>query len=175
MKYDVIQLSEVMDSAPVLLRPELPLTQAIAALRDAGVDGAPVVDADARLQGYLSQHDLLVELWCRNYARAEAPMTVAELMQTDVAVVKPGDSLLQLAEYMAIDHDAVFPVSDAGYATSLSHGSAQDRARSQVSKQPKSFPVVQGNRVVGVINRTLVLDALKSLFGQLETVKAEVA
>ncbi|WP_028116639.1 formate transporter FocA [Ferrimonas senticii] len=152
-------VSEVMNREPLLLSPSLSLNDAMHALQNAGVTGAPVVDQQQQLLGYLSHHDVLVEMWCRNFDNDDH-LTVAQVMQTDVQRLNASDSVLKLAQYLSVDEKELFPVTSSGIATSMTTASLAERAKQQRIARPQMLPVMINNRVVGTISKNQIASHL---------------
>lgn len=100
--------------------------------------------------------------------------TVADLMKTDITSISPKDTLLQLAEFYAIDKPKLYPTTDMGIATSYSTLSINDRARDMRVSKPRILPVIENNQLVGVVTREDVVSQLRSIYGErMEAVKTE--
>ncbi|MCL2919731.1 CBS domain-containing protein [Shewanella litorisediminis] len=125
---DSIKVREHMDRQAVMLKPEMTLATAVELLLEHKKNGAPVVDNDKHLVGFLSQQDCLAIMLKSSY-HCDLTATVADVMRTDVLQVSPDDSVLRLAEQMT-------------------------------GAKPKIYPVVDNGKVIGIINRTHVLEAM---------------
>ncbi|SHI15723.1 CBS domain-containing protein [Ferrimonas marina] len=123
-----VKIQDYMNRHPVLLSAEMPLSQAVERLLDAGQAGAPVVDGEQHLLGFASEKDCLSLLLKSSY-HCDLTATVADVMRTEVLTVAPEASVLSLADQM-------------------------------LGEKPKIYPVVEEGKVVGVIDRTLVLKAV---------------
>lgn len=119
---------DLMTSSVVRLRPEMPVLDAVAVLHDGGFSGAPVVDAEHRLVGVLSELDTLRVLASAAFHDRPTGL-VADRMSTDVVTVAPEDD--------------VFAIVGMIEARGL-----------------KRLPVVEHGRVVGLVSRGDVMDAL---------------
>jgi formate transporter FocA len=155
-------ISTVMDNTPVSVHQDMNINNAVQTLKEANLESAPVVNDEGNLVGYFSSHDLLIELWCQDYSELDK-MSVSAIMKTDVQTVNPSDSLLHLAEYIAVDHDKLYPVTSGGIATSLNTMSTADRARSMQVNRPRQYPVVKDDKLVGMVTRRHVIAAFESL------------
>ncbi|USD36610.1 MULTISPECIES: CBS domain-containing protein [Ferrimonas] len=156
-------VSQVMHTPNLVLSPQQSVTEALDALLAAGISAAPVVGNDGRLLGFLSEHDLLIDLWCCDY-QPDQPLTVAELMQAEVDALAPGDNLMQLAETICVDVGSVFPTSDGGSATSLCALPLRERARRSRQWRPHHYPVVDQGQLVGMVSRRDLMQALRPLY-----------
>ncbi|SFP32407.1 MULTISPECIES: CBS domain-containing protein [Actinomadura] len=122
---------EAMTSPVVTTAPSATVRQAIRVLHERDVTALPVVDAEGRLVGIVSEMDLLrgeFEADPRAFARprtapsAPAPRHVEDVMTRDVRTARPTTDVAELAEMM-------------------------------VRTRIKSVPVVDARAVVGVISR----------------------
>lgn len=110
---DSINVSEHMDRQPVLLKPEMTLATAVEKLLDNNKLGAPVVDNNGQLVGFLSQQDCLSVMLKSSY-HCDLTANVSDCMRSDVLWVRPSDSVLHLAEQMLGQKPKVYPVVENG-------------------------------------------------------------
>ncbi|ACJ29504.1 CBS domain protein [Shewanella piezotolerans WP3] len=110
---DSINVKEHMDRHPVMLSPSMSLATAVEKLLDNKKLGAPVVDADGKLVGFLSQQDCLAVMLKSSY-HCDLTAIVKDCMRTDVLSVEPNTSVLALAEQMLGPKPKVYPVIDDG-------------------------------------------------------------
>jgi len=115
---------ELMSRPVITVRPETPTGEAAALLGKHQITALPVVDADSRLLGMISEGDLL-----RNQVPPEAKAEprqhqsqVGSLMTSPAVRVSDGDDISEIAELM-------------------------------LSSNVHSVPVVDGDEVVGIISR----------------------
>ncbi|BDY05635.1 MULTISPECIES: CBS domain-containing protein [unclassified Ferrimonas] len=125
-----VKVQDYMERHPVWLSPETPLSVAVDTLLEAKQPGAPVVDADHHLVGFVSEQDCLSVLLASSY-HCDITATVADCMRKDVLTVTPEDSVLSLAESM-------------------------------LGQKPKIYPVLDEDKVVGIIDRSRVLSAIST-------------
>jgi predicted transcriptional regulator len=128
------------------------------------LQGAPVVDKQNELVGFFSVQDVFVDLWWNDY-QPDMDTKVEDLMRTEVQTVEADQSVIELAQYMSIDNQVLYPVSDAGIATRFTTQSALERAKTQTVSRPYIYPVMRDNQLVGVITRADVVRALAPLYG----------
>ena len=95
-----IRIREYMNPRPAIFRPDQTVYEAIHALLTAGVTGGPVVDAQHRLVGFLSEHDCLLADIEANYT-CQQLVSVEQLMSKEVLSVAPDDSIIELVQRMA--------------------------------------------------------------------------
>jgi CBS domain-containing protein len=131
------RVSDVMTRDVVTLRPDQSVEEAADVLAEKQIGAAPVIDGDGKLMGLLRDEDLIV-----SEARLHVPTvitflgadlvlpsslhrfehelkkaagaTVADVMSTDFATVKPDDNLEDLASLMHDRDTTHVPVVDGG-------------------------------------------------------------
>ncbi|MGF1716918.1 formate transporter FocA [Photobacterium chitinilyticum] len=169
MLQENLLVNDYMRPATTTLLPGMPVAEALDILIKEGLSGAPVLSSDQRLVGFFSIHDTLVDLWCSDYM-PEAECKVQDLMRHEIQTVGPENSILEIAEYMCIDKNILYPVSSGGIATQLTTLSLNERARTMVVNRPHSFPVVKDDQLVGMISRNEIIKALRPVYGSLVSV-----
>ncbi|MBQ1782792.1 MAG: formate transporter FocA [Gammaproteobacteria bacterium] len=162
MSIKKLKIKDIMTLPGVVLKADMALAEALDLMLAEGVGGAPVSDNGGGLVGYLSQHDLLVALWCNDY-RPLPERRVADLMHHPLLTVNGEESVIHLAEQMAINVEAVFPVSDQGLATGLALKPLQERARAACPNRPHHYPVMIQGQFKGMVSRQELVAALRSL------------
>lgn len=93
------------------------------------VTGAPVVDEERRVIGFVSEQDCIKDM-LNSAFYAEESDSVTRIMRQDVLCVTPNTSILEIAETM-------------------------------LGNKPKNYPVVEHGKLVGLINRRCILQALR--------------
>ncbi|MDN3680741.1 formate transporter FocA [Vibrio tapetis subsp. quintayensis] len=147
------------------LQADMPTELAIDSLVGQNLNGAAVTDKSGRLVGFFSLHDVLVELWCQDYIPVKG-QKVVDLMSRDVVAIDANDSLVNIAEYICLDKDQLYPTTDMGIATSFNTLSLEERAKSLKNTKPKSYPVLDGDTFIGTVTRIDVMRALRSVYGE---------
>ena len=140
---------------------------AVDILLDSGLQGAAVTDKNERLVGYFSIHDVLVDLWCQDYIPAK-DQKVVDLMTRDVLALDASDSLINVAEYVCIDKNQLYPTTSMGIATSFSSLSLEERAKAMKVNKPKCYPILEGDKFIGTVTRIDVMQALRTVYGERE-------
>ena len=114
-----MRVRDLMSTPVVAVRAPTPIRQVIEILRDRQISAVPVVDADRRLIGLVSEGDLLtLELFDqRGQATPEtvpehAPLTAGELMTRDVVCVAPDTDAGEAAQVLAAGRLRHVPVTD---------------------------------------------------------------
>lgn len=106
-----ILVRDYMNRRPVHFSPDETIIEAVERLLASGLTGGPVVDAEKRLVGFLSEQDCLGKGLEASY-HCESMAMVKELMKTNVLTVKPEDSVLELAAQMLGQKPKIYPVID---------------------------------------------------------------
>ena len=106
-----LRVRDIMTEALLLLRAEMPVDAAWQLLHDAGVGGAPVLDAKGRLVGVISNYDLADP----RRRHPDGKTLVSDVMTRLVYAVRAGDSVLAAVRLM-IDENIhrVVAVNDDG-------------------------------------------------------------
>lgn len=151
------------DAAP--LRADMPLELAMDNLLKNQVSGAPVTDINGQLVGFLSVHDLMVELWCQDYIPVRGKKVV-DIMSRDVIAVNAEDRLVDITEFMCIDKEQLYPTTSMGFATRMSSLSLEERAKEMKVSKPRILPVLLDGQFVGTVCRLDVLAALRPIYGE---------
>jgi CBS domain-containing protein len=122
---------DIMTTPVTVVRPETPIKEAAAVLAENGFTALPVVDAEDRLIGIISEADLMRDRVPRD-PRAlchpseamptVATTTVGEVMTTPVTAMGAGTDIAVLAKALL----------DAGH---------------------RSMPIVDGSRLIGIVTR----------------------
>ena len=107
-----LTVGDVMTALPRTARPETPLREAAREMVRAGVEGLPVLDADGRLVGMLSERELMRHLLSSAAflgkasprpvtESAQERRTVRDVMTRQVLCVSPDQPLAEVASLMA--------------------------------------------------------------------------
>jgi CBS domain-containing protein len=145
---------DIMDSSPATVRPETPVEEVVAMLRRHELPAIPVVDADGRCVGLVSEADLVLpddqgDLHIPHYINLFGGTVFLEpLGRFEQRLRKAFASTAE--DMMTRDPDTVGPDADAKEAARLIHETGHNR-----------LPVVdEDGRLVGVVTRLDVLGAL---------------
>ncbi|WP_371378206.1 formate transporter FocA [Thalassotalea aquiviva] len=161
---NVTLVRDIMQSQPIVFSAETHISAALDTLLNANSSSAPVCDREHNLVGFLSTHDILVNLWCKDY-QADANLRVADLMNTDIVTVNAQDTLEQVLEFMCIDKEQLYPTTDFAMATQMITLPLEQRAKKIRTNKPHNLPVVDQGKLVGVISRVDIMKALRPVFG----------
>lgn len=106
---DSLLVQDHMDRQTILLSPELSIEAALVKLLDAKKTGAPVVDKQGTLMGFLSEQDCLSVMLKSTY-HCDLLSKVSDCMKNDVLTVLESDSIFFLAEQMLGLKPKIYPV-----------------------------------------------------------------
>ncbi|MCG9577680.1 formate transporter FocA [Vibrio tubiashii] len=160
-----ITASAIMNQQPLVLRAEMPTSVAIDTLLDNHQVSAPVCDVEGRLVGFFSAHDVMVDLWCQDYIPVQ-DQKVVDIMSRDVVAIDANDKLVDVAEFLCIDKEQLYPTTSMGIATQFTTLSLEERAKAMKVSKPHVLPVLDNGALVGVISREHVLGALRPIYGE---------
>jgi CBS domain-containing protein len=108
-----IESKDHMTIAPVTLRPETGIFEAIDLLLARHISGATVLDAEGRVVGVISEMDCLRAILSGTY-HGEVGGTVADIMTTKVETVEQGASVVDVAQRLIAGNRRRFPVVKDG-------------------------------------------------------------
>ncbi|MFT5880111.1 MAG: CBS domain-containing protein [Moritella sp.] len=106
-----LKVSDYMQLQPVKLTVDMPVATAVDKLLKSTHIGAPVVNNNGVLVGWVSEQDCLASLLESSYY-CEQVAIVNDVMQQNVLTVKPEDSIIELAQQMLAPKPKVYPVID---------------------------------------------------------------
>jgi CBS domain-containing protein len=102
-----------MTIAPVTLRPNTSIFEAIDAMLARHISGATVLDDQGRVVGVISEMDCLRAILSGTY-HGDVGGTVADIMTTKVETIELGASIVDVAEKLVSGHRRRFPVVKDG-------------------------------------------------------------
>ena len=143
-----------MDASPATVKPDTPVEDLVAVLRDQGIPGVPVLDDDGRCVGIVTEADLVLpddqgDLHLPHYINLFGGTVFLEsLGRYEQRLRKAFASTAE--DMMTRGPDTVAPDADVKEAARLIHDTGHNR-----------LPVVDDDgRLVGVVTRLDVLGAL---------------
>jgi acetoin utilization protein AcuB len=136
-------IKEMMQKDPVTIRPEASFYDARALIRDKGIRHLPVVDKNGRLVGILTDRDI------REAAPSDATSLNAHELHYLLGKLKVSAFMTPKDKLITISSDTIIEE-----AVQLMH-----------DRKIGCLPVVDGNKLVGLITETDVLALLVDLFG----------
>ena len=147
------RVSEIMDTNPVTVAPEASVEEVVAALREHQLPGVPVVDADGRGVGMVTEADLVLpdedgDLHIPHYINLFGGTVFLEPLGRVEGRLRKAFAA-NAADMMTRDPDTVGPDTSVRDAARLIHETGHNR-----------LPVVDNGRLVGVVTRLDVLGAL---------------
>lgn len=160
-----ITAKDVMNPNAIVLSAEMLTPVAIDTLLEQHQVSAPVCDIEGRLVGFFSAHDVMVDLWCQDYLPSKE-QKVVDIMARDVIAIDVNDKLVDIAEFLCVDKEQLYPTTSMGIATQLTTLSLEERAKSIKVNKPHVLPVLENGKLVGVITRENVLSALRPIYGE---------
>lgn len=125
-------VNEIMYPVAQALRADMVLPEAVQLILDSGFTGLPVLDAQERVIGFLSEHDCIPLLLNGSY-HCDNRTLVRDIMYNEPLTVTRHDNIVDLAQRMQ-------------------------------GVKPKVYPVVEGERLVGLVSRHHVMQALNKAF-----------
>ena len=107
------RICDFMATALVTLAPDTEINRAMKTLLDARVSGAPVLDDNGQLVGFLSKKDCLKSALGSSYHQAWGG-TVADHMSSPVETLEADLELVRAAETFIASHFRPFPITRDG-------------------------------------------------------------
>jgi CBS domain-containing protein len=144
---------DIMDAEPATVSPDASVEEVVRTLRENELPGVPVVDADGRLAGLVTEADLVLpddqgDLHIPHYINLFGGTVFLEpLGRFEERLRKAFAS--KASDMMTPDPDTVEPDTSVQEAARLVHDSGHNR-----------LPVVEDGRLVGVVTRLDLLGAL---------------
>lgn len=107
----MFKAKDFMTKVVITTWPEMPIYDAVRMLANRNITGLPVVDADLKLVGVLSEKDVLKTM----YASEDSPeQTVAEFMSTEVISFDANDNLIDLCDCLTEKNIRRVPITEGG-------------------------------------------------------------
>lgn len=104
-----ILVKDYMDSKPHVLSAQASVRDAVLFLVKEKITGAPVVNSDGIVIGYVSEQDCLTKVLNDSFYCNESP-SVTSVMTTVVRSTTPETSIVELAQTMAVTAPRNYPV-----------------------------------------------------------------
>ena len=147
------RIREIMDPSPATVSPDASVQDVVAALREHQLPGVPVVDADGRCLGIVTEADLVLpddegDLHIPHYVNLFGGTVFLEPLGRFENRLRKAFAA-SAADMMTRDPDTVDPDTSVRDAARLIHDTGHNR-----------LPVVEEGRLVGVVTRVDVLGAL---------------
>tara|TARA_R110002167_G_scaffold80291_5_gene220739 strand:- start:6537 stop:6953 length:417 start_codon:yes stop_codon:yes gene_type:complete len=113
-----ITAQDFMDSSPLSFSPDIGVIVALRQLLAAHLSGAPVVDSEKRVIGFLSEADCLRGTLMGGYHGSIGEL-VRDRMTQDVETITPSTNIVDIAEAFLSNNRRVLPVVNAGKIVGL--------------------------------------------------------
>jgi CBS domain-containing protein len=136
---------DVMTPEVTTCTPDTTFKELVRLLLDGYVSGVPVVDGDGRLVGIVTEADLIAHEAYRDHPRRLLAVLADRLLGRDPDWLDKAAGL-RAADLMTVDLVTVRPQEDVGLA-----------ARLLLERGVRRLPVVDGERLVGVVSRSDLL------------------
>ena len=108
-----ILVRDYMQAAPVSFQADTNLLQVVDQLLAAKVSGAPVIDSEKRVIGFISEQDCIKEI-LQGAFYCEDPPVAAKVMSTQVLSFGPDASIVEVAQIIIEQRPKNYPVIDNG-------------------------------------------------------------
>ena len=108
-----ILVKDFMDRNPHAINQNTPVRSAVVMLVKEQISGAPVVDEDNNLVGFISEQDCIQEVLNDAFYCEESPSVLAVMSKT-VITVSPETSIVEIAEAMGKRPPKNYPVEENG-------------------------------------------------------------
>ena len=146
-------IRDIMDTSPATVAPDASVEDVVAALREHQLPGLPVVDADGRCVGIVTEADLVLpddegDLHLPHYVNLFGGTVFLESLHRYEDRLRKAFAATA-SDMMTRDPDTVGPDTSVREAARLIHETGHNR-----------LPVVDDGRLVGVVTRLDVLGAL---------------
>ncbi|MBU2871699.1 CBS domain-containing protein [Colwellia sp. E2M01] len=113
-----ITAQTIMDSSPLSFLPNIGVIVALRQLLDSGLSGAPVVDANNNLVGFLSEADCMRGALMGGYFSSIGEL-VQDRMSTEVEAISTNTNLVDIANKFLCNNRRVLPVVTDGKVVGL--------------------------------------------------------
>jgi len=148
-----LTVRDIMDPDPVTVRPDAPVQEVVAVLREHDLSGVPVVNEGGRCVGIITDNDLVMagdegDLHLPHYIELFGGIVFLESLHRFEERLQR--ALASTAEDMMTEDPVTIEPS----------ASVQEAGRLISHRGHNRIPVVEHGRLVGVVTRVDVLDAL---------------
>ena|SRR5690606_25248333 len=113
-----ILVRDYMQTTPLSFHSDTNLLQVVNQLLAAKATGAPVIDADKRVIGFISEQDCIKEI-LQGAFYCEEPPVVSTVMSTEVLSFAPDASIVEVAQVMINKRPKNYPVVSDGKLVGL--------------------------------------------------------
>jgi CBS domain-containing protein len=149
----MLKVKDIMTTELITVSPQTEITSAAKILLEKRINGLPVIDDSGKLVGILCQSDLVAQQKSipipSVYTLLDSFIPLTSLKRIDREVQKI--AALKVEQAMTPDPVTVGPETDI-----------EDVARLMVDKKYHTLPVVEGDKIVGIVGKEDVLKTLLS-------------
>ena len=153
----MLKVKDIMTKEIITVSPETEIVNAAKILLENRINGLPVIDASGRLVGILCQSDLVAQQKSipipSVFTLLESYIPLTPIKRIDKEVEKI--AALKVEQAMTPNPVTVDPETDIA-----------DVAKLMVDKKFHTLPVMEGDKVVGIVGKE---DVLKTLFPESQT------
>ncbi|MCE2594879.1 CBS domain-containing protein [Motilimonas cestriensis] len=110
---ELLTIASYMNKRPVTFRVDDPVAHAVEKLLRSNQIGGPVLDAEKKVIGWISEQDCLKKMIESSY-HCESAALVEDMMRTDVLSLPANASILDVAQQMLQPKPKAYPVVDEG-------------------------------------------------------------
>lgn len=141
---------DVMTATVISVKPEMPVREAAKVLVEQRISGAPVIDAQAKLVGMISEGDLIhrAEFSTEKHRRSSWLELFAENREAKEYIKSHGRTVEEVMTRNVISVDDTTPLNEV--------------ARLLETQRIKRVPVLREGQVVGIVSRANLVQALAS-------------
>ena len=104
-----ITIRPFVEKNALMFKTGTPIKTVVNLLFEHGLTGAPVIDENHRVKGFISEKDCIGKLLLAAYYCDQVP-TVEEMMTHEVITVTPDDKLVDVAQMMVESPPKLYPV-----------------------------------------------------------------
>ncbi len=113
MSIQALTVADCMVPARLIITPETTIPKAVEMMLEAKLIGAPVVNDERQVLGYISEQDCLRYMISDNYYSDQRDL-VGDVMKHDVLFAEPTMSIIDLAQMMCGNKPKKYPVCENG-------------------------------------------------------------
>ncbi|MDX1473680.1 MAG: CBS domain-containing protein [Reinekea sp.] len=113
MSIQALTVADCMVPARLIITPETTIPKAVEMMLEAKLIGAPVVNEERQVLGYISEQDCLRYMISDNYYSDQRDL-VGDVMKHDVLFAEPTMSIIDLAQMMCGNKPKKYPVCENG-------------------------------------------------------------
>ncbi len=144
-----VPVAELMEKDPVTARPETPLTELVAQLKRYGFRSMPVVDDDGKLLGVVSETDLFLKEKGVPFSLEKVPTLLGHMVAEE-----------ELQDFEPCRRVRVEEVMSTTVVKIEPSATLEDAAMLMFKRHFSLIPVVEGDRLAGIVRRIDILARL---------------